>query len=83
MRREHDYDAGVRALIIEDDECMRALLAAMVRDLAGSDLAEPDAVVATLALADLGGSALWLRSEPGEDATLAEALAAAVAQGMA
>ena len=33
----------------------------------------------TLTLDQLGGSALWLRSEPGEDAGLAEALAARIA----
>ena len=57
--------------------------AAMVGDLADADLTEPGTGVATLTLADLGGSALWLRSEPGEDAAMAEALAAAVAQGVA
>jgi len=56
--------------------------AAMVRDLAGSDLPEPGAGVVTLALSDLGGSALWLRSEPGEDFALAEALVATVAKCM-
>ena len=57
--------------------------AAMVRDLAGAELAEPGARTAILAIADLGGSALWLRSEPGEDAAMAEVLAATIARGMA
>lgn len=57
------------------------LSAAMVRDLEGSDLPGPGPGVAMLALADLGGSALWLRSEPGEDADMAEALAATIARG--
>ena len=59
------------------------LSAAMVRDLEGSDLPAPGAGVATFALADLGGSALWLRSEPGEDADMADALAATIARDMA
>ena len=57
--------------------------AAMVRDLADADLPEPGAGVATLTLAEVGGSALWLRSEPGEDAAMAQALAAAVTEGVA
>ena len=59
------------------------LSAAMVRDLEGSDLPAPGPGVAILALADVVGSALWLRSEPGEDAGMAEALAATIARGMA
>ncbi len=59
------------------------LNAAMVRDLEGSDMPTPGSGVAILALADLGGSALWLRSEPGEDADMAQALAATIARDMA
>jgi len=59
------------------------LSAAMIRDLEGSDLPPPSPAVALLALADVRGSALWLRSEPGEDAGMAEALAATIAPVMA
>ena len=48
--------------------------AALVRDLEAAGI--PDAPhQAVLTLADLGGAALWLRSEPGEDAGLSAALA--------
>lgn len=57
--------------------------AAMIGNLADAELAEAGVNVTTLALTDLGGSALWLRSEPGEDAALADALAATIARAMA
>ena len=57
------------------------LSAAMVRDLEGSDPPSAGSGVDNLSLADLGGSALWLRSEPGEDAVMAEALAATIVRG--
>ena len=48
--------------------------AAMVRDLEAAAI--PDAPhQPVLALAELGGAALWLRSEPGEDAGLSASLA--------
>ena len=59
------------------------LNAAMVRDLEGSGMPTPGPGVAILALADVGGSALWLRNEPGEDADMAKALAATIARGIA
>ena len=51
--------------------------AAMVRDLAAATLPETVAQ-ALLTLDELGGTALWLRSEPGEDADLSTALAARI-----
>ncbi|MDP3677028.1 MAG: hypothetical protein Q8R44_18315 [Novosphingobium sp.] len=52
--------------------------AAMVGDLEAATV--PDRpTLGTLKLEDLGGGALWLRSEPGEDAGLSAALAARVA----
>lgn len=57
--------------------------AAMIRSLAECELPEPNPRVTTLKLADLGGSALWLRSEPGEDQTLSAALAATIAKDLA
>lgn len=52
--------------------------ATMVRGLEATSL--PDAPTkATLTLDELGGAALWLRSEPGEDAALSAALAARIA----
>ena len=56
--------------------------AAMVRDLEAAQRAE--ALAQTfLALDELGGAALWLRSEPGEDAALSAALAARIAADVA
>jgi hypothetical protein len=47
--------------------------AEMIRDLDGASLAETQH--AALTLDELGNTALWLRSEPGEDADLSAALA--------
>ena len=47
--------------------------AAMIRDLEAAALA--DTGHSTLSLEDVGGAALWLRSEPGEDGNLSAALA--------
>ena len=55
--------------------------AAMVRDLAAAALPDLSAQ-AVLNLEDLGGTALWLRSEPGEDAELSAALAARLVAGL-
>ena len=52
--------------------------AALVRDLEASSLPEAP-IQPALTLDDLGGAALWLRSEPGEDADLSAALAARIA----
>jgi hypothetical protein len=52
--------------------------AAMIRDLETASL-EDETSQAILTLADLGGAALWLRSEPDEDAVLSGALAARMA----
>ena len=49
--------------------------ATMVRDLEAAGTGA-NAAQAMVKLADLGGPALWLRSEPGEDAELSTALAA-------
>ena len=56
--------------------------AALVRDLTAAALPElsPQSV---LNLEDLGGTALWLRSEPGEDAELSVALAVRIAADLA
>ena len=51
--------------------------AAMVEQLAAAELPEASAQT-TLTLDELGGAALWLRSEPGEDAALSAALAARI-----
>lgn len=51
--------------------------AAMIRDLDAASLPQ-EGKHATLTLDDLGGAALWLRSEPGEDAALSAALAARI-----
>jgi hypothetical protein len=50
--------------------------AEMIRDFEAASLAETGH--ATLTLDQLGGAALWLRSEPGEDADLSAALAARI-----
>ena len=47
--------------------------AEMIRDLAAAALSETK--LAAIMLDDLGGAALWLRSEPGEDSALSTALA--------
>lgn len=52
--------------------------AAMVRDLVAATLSETGAQ-RLLTLDELGGGALWLRGEPGEDAVLSSALAACIA----
>ncbi|QYU67216.1 hypothetical protein J4558_20060 [Leptolyngbya sp. 15MV] len=49
-------------------------------DEAAEPLAETR--LADLALADVGGTGLWLRAEPDEDSHQADALAAVVALGM-
>ena len=56
--------------------------AAMVGQL---EVAQPrdEAGQATLTLADLGGAALWLRSEPGEDAALSVSLAMRISADLA
>ena len=51
--------------------------ATMIRDLEAASLADGSAHK-TLRLADLGGAALWLRSEPGEDAALSAILAGCI-----
>ena len=56
--------------------------AAMVRDLENAARAD-DAAQELVKLADLGGAALWLRSEPGEDAALSAALAARIVADLA
>ena len=56
--------------------------AAMVRDLEAAQRADAPAQT-VLALDDLGGAALWLRSEPGEDAGLSTALAARIVADLA
>ena len=56
--------------------------AAMVRNLEAAQRADAPAQT-ILALVDLGGAALWLRSEPGEDAGLSTALAARIVADLA
>ena len=56
--------------------------ATMIRDLEAASLADGSAHE-TLRLDDLGGAALWLRSEPGEDAALSAALAARIVADVA
>ena len=56
--------------------------AAMVRDLENAAMAD-DAKQELVKLADLDGAALWLRSEPGEDAALSAALAARIVADLA
>ena len=56
--------------------------ATMIRDLQAASLADGSAHQ-TLRLDDLGGAALWLRSEPGEDAGLSTALAARILADLA
>jgi hypothetical protein len=53
--------------------------AALVREL---ETAEPSGTQTDIAQADVGGSGLWLRAEPGFDAKQADALAAIVAMGL-
>ena len=50
----------------------------MIRELEAAEQPEAAGQV-VLSLAELGGAALWLRSEPGEDAGLSAALAARIA----
>ncbi len=54
--------------------------AGMVAGLATAELPASDLV--TIAQSDLGGPGLWLRAEPGHDASQAESLARIVADGM-
>ena len=56
--------------------------AAMVRDIEAAGLVE-GTTQAVLRLADLGGAALWLRSEPGEDKVLSAALATRIVADLA
>ena len=56
--------------------------AAMVGDLAAAAVPDRPALT-TLTLEDLGGTALWLRSEPGDDAALSAALATRIAADLA
>lgn len=56
--------------------------AAMLRDLAAAALPDVPAQ-AVLGLEELGGAALWLRSEPGEDRSLSTALAARIIADLA
>jgi hypothetical protein len=58
------------------------LCAAMVGDLEAAAVA-PAAGQEVLSLDDLDGAALWLRSEPGEDAALSAALATRIVAGAA
>ncbi|MCU0729714.1 MAG: hypothetical protein MUF41_06410 [Sphingopyxis sp.] len=51
------------------------LSSAMVADLEQAQ-PQPVAPLRTVTPADIGGSALWLRAEPGEDAAMADAMAA-------
>jgi hypothetical protein len=53
----------------------------LVADLEHAPLAT--SAQATVTLAELGGAALWLRSEPGEDAELAAAIARLATHGVA
>ena len=53
--------------------------ATLISDLEG---ALPRSHLAPIALSDIGGPALWLRSEPGEDAAQSTALAAHIAAEM-
>lgn len=48
--------------------------------ISGLESALPLASLAPLTLAQTGGSALWLRNEPGDDAALSQALAARIAR---
>ena len=56
--------------------------ATMVRDLVAAKAVDC-AGQTTLTLDELGGAALWLRSEPGEDAALSIALAARIVADLA
>ncbi|HUQ14336.1 MAG TPA: hypothetical protein VM055_08690, partial [Novosphingobium sp.] len=56
--------------------------ARMVRDLESAELAD-DAKQIELALDTIPGSALWLRTEPGDDPAMAEGLAGLIAAEMA
>ena len=56
-----------------------ALGPGLFRDL---DALAPDPAVAIITQEQLGGSGLWLRAEPDEDATQADALAALLIEGM-
>lgn len=58
-----------------------ALSAQMVRDLQQAEI--PNHVAATITQSDLGGSPLWLRAEPDEDASQSKALAANVVELLA
>lgn len=53
--------------------------AALIREL---ETAEPAGELTDIAQADIGGSGLWLRAEPGFDPKQADALAAIVAMGL-
>lgn len=53
--------------------------AALFRDL---EALVPDPAIATIAQEQVGGSGLWLRAEPDEDAAQADALTALLIQGM-
>ncbi len=67
---EHGRDVGIELAGYR-------LGAAMVRDLTAAALPESVAQ-ALLTLDELGGAALWLRSEPGDDADMSAALSARV-----
>jgi hypothetical protein len=54
----------------------------LIRELQAAELPERDGI-ATVSQDMLGGSPLWLRAEPDEDRTQADALAALIAIGMA
>ena len=51
--------------------------------IAGLETALPTPHLAPIALSEIGGAALWLRSEPGEDAAQSAALAAKLAAKLA
>lgn len=79
--REEGLSETMDDLIATGRECGIELAgyrlgAEMIRDLEAASLVETEH--ATLTLDELGGAALWLRSEPGEDADLSAVLAARV-----
>lgn len=79
-RSEHAEDMLARG---REHGCELAgyrLGAGMVRELERAELPQASAA-ATVKLDELGGSALWLRSEPGDDPALSSALAALVTKG--
>lgn len=82
--REAGLDESSEALLTQGREHGLELAgyrlgAALVREL---ESAEPSGNLTDITQADIGGSGLWLRAEPGFDARQADALAAIVAMGL-